>query len=115
MTAQQLSLMDAIHNDPTRGPADDAARIRAAILADGRAHGGHVSRNRVRRLLTNPSGSLDVYHKRVGPAYSSLRAEGLIEASRDPLQIEVSDDVTGGNAGKLSRMLFLTEKGWTAP
>lgn len=110
----QLSLLDAIHHDPAPSAHEDSQRIRDAILADGRAHGGHVSRNRVRKSLTNPSGHLDVYHKRIGPAYSALRAEGLIEASRDPLQIEVSDDVQGGNAGKLSRMLFLTEKGWRA-
>jgi hypothetical protein len=111
---QQLDLLDAIHRDPTPAATEDAERIRAAILADGKAHGGHISRNRVRAALTNPSGHLDVYHKRVGPAYSALHAEKLIEPSDDPLHIEVNDDHAGGNAGKIARGLRLTDKGWTA-
>jgi hypothetical protein len=112
--SEQLDLLDALHNDPSPGATDDAARIRAAIIADGKAHGGHVSRNRVRAALTNPSGHLDVWPYRIGPAYAALHAEKLIEPSADPLHIEVNDDRAGKNAGKIARGLRLTSLGWHA-
>lgn len=112
----QLDILDALAYDPAPLSADDAEKVRAAIIADGKAHGGHVSRNRVRLALTDESGVLRVFHKHIGPQYYALRSEGLIEYSDDPLHIEVNNDSSkrGRNGGKISRGLRLTDKGWAS-
>lgn len=108
--SDQLSILDLVANDVTH--ADDAARIRAAILADGRAHHGRIDSNRVREALRNDDelGELDVYHKVIGAIYSALRSKGYIVRNG---YID-STDKRGGNAGKPVPAWRLTESGWNA-
>ena len=116
MSAQQWStddhddLMSLIDSDPLH--RDDSARIKAAILADGKAHQGQVDPNRVRLALRNDSGELDVFHKNVGPAYSSLKAAGLI-AEGAPIRSEDTSK-RGRNAGRWIPTYTLTAAGWSA-
>lgn len=103
-------LMALIDSDPIH--ADDSARIKAAIIADGKAHGGHIDPNRVRAALRNASGELDVWHKSVGPAYSSLKAAGLISES---VAIRSEDhSKRGRNAGRWISSYVITAAGWQA-
>ena len=99
--------MDAIDSDPQPRNADQTERIKAAILADGRAHFGIVNPNRVRKVLRD----MPLFHKRIGPAYSSLRAAGLIAKRDEPIK---SDDHEGGNAGRWIACYELTDAGWSA-
>lgn len=116
MSAQQWStddhddLMALIDSDPIH--AGDSARIKAAILADGKWHGGTINPNRVRDSLRNVTGELDVWHKSVGPAYSSLKAAGLI-VEGPPIR---SQDTSkrGRNAGRWIATYELTAAGWKA-
>lgn len=93
--------------DEDRIHAADSTTIKAAILADGKANGGTINPNRVRKMLTNEHG-LTVWHKAVGPAYYALRSAGLIERAG----LAESDDKAGRNAGKPIRLYALTEAGW---
>lgn len=95
--------------DEDRIHADDSATVKAAVLTDGRANGGNVDPNRVRKMLTNQHG-LIVFHKTIGPAYHALRTAGLIV----PNGWVVSDDKAGRNAGKPARAYVLTAAGWSA-
>ena len=107
--AEQASLLDLIDSDPIH--SSDADRIKAAILADGRAHDGRIDQNRVRRALTNNGGGLDVYPRCVGPAYNALCRKQLIK----PLgYVDVNGDHAGRNAGKPAMAYELTEDGWSA-
>ena len=74
----------------------DGTRVRAAILADAAGNADRIDPGRVRAILTNQSGLLDVYGRAVGPAYTALRSAGLI---RHDGWI-TSTDRRGGNAGK---------------
>lgn len=104
-------LLQMLADHPSPVHQDDADRIRAAILADGRAHAGEVDPNRVRDALTNRSGELDVWHKAVGPQYAKLRALKLIEQRPNPI---LSTDRRGRNAGKWIHAYRLTAAGWHA-
>lgn len=103
-------LLDQLADHPSPIHFDDRDRIRAAILADGRAHSGIVNSNRVRDALTNDSGELDVFHKAVGPQYYALKHAGLI-VEGDPVR---STDRRGRNAGRWVATYRLTTAGWTA-
>ncbi len=102
-------LMSLLDNDPTH--ATDSARIRAAILADGKAHGGRVSANRVRRALTNSGGHLDVYPRCIGPAYHGMVRAGLL---RTLGYVDVNEDSAGRNQGKPAMAYQLTAEGWAS-
>lgn len=105
----QTSLLDLLDRDPIH--ATDADRIKAAIIADGKAHGGRVDQNRVRKVLTNSGGHLDVYPRCVGPAYHALYRKGLIS----PLgYIDENHDRAGRNFGKPAMGYELTDAGWAA-
>lgn len=86
-----LDLLDAVAENPQPLAQQHRDRIRAAIVADGRAHGGEVNPNRVRALLTNDAGHLTVNPRRLAAAYCS------------PLLVKVgevrSDDTRGRNVG----------------
>lgn len=100
-------LLDLLAAEETFGDRD---RIRAAILTDGRTHAGAIDSNRVREALTNPSGELDVWHKRIGPQYHALKAAGLI-VEGTPIR---STDRRGRNAHRWIATYRLTEDGWSA-
>lgn len=103
-------LLDLLAAHPAVVHMDDRDRVRAAIIADGKAHDGTVNSNRVRDALTNPSGELDVWHKSVGPQYSALKSAGLIEEA-PPIR---SKDQRGRNAGRWIPTYKLTEAGWSS-
>lgn len=104
-------LLDLLAADQTPIAQDDAKRIRAAILADGRAHDGRVDCNRVRSRLTNNGGHLDVAPRRVGPQYHGMVRSGLL---RTLGYLDVNHDVAGRNAGRPAMAYELTEAGWSA-
>lgn len=101
--------MRDLDGDPQPAQADATARIKAAILAHGKANGGVINPNLIRRTLRE----ITPRHKRIGPAYSSLRAAGLIAKNPREQQVQ-SDDTEGGNAGRWIDTYRLTEKGWQA-
>lgn len=103
------SKMDTIDSDPHPYNADATERIKAAILAHGKDHGGFINPNEIRKHLRD----LTPMHKRIGPAYSSLRAAGLIAKNKREEQVQ-SNDHEGGNAGRWIDTYRLTEKGWAA-
>lgn len=102
-------LLQLIDTDPLH--KRDGDRIRATILADGRANDGRISANRVREALTNDGGHLDVYPRCIGPAYNGLVRSGLI---RTLGYIDVNRDQAGRNYGKPAMAYALTEAGWSA-
>lgn len=90
MTATQLAL---VAPDPTDPHAEARRAVRDAIAVTATLHGGRVSANAVRLRLTG----YDVPPRIVGQVYRELRREGrLVEVGA-----ERSNDVKGGNAGKL--------------
>lgn len=99
-----LDLLDAVAENPQPVAQQHRDRIRAAITADGRAHGGEVNPNRVRAALSNHHG-LTVPPRMLSATYGVMRAEGLIERHG---WIE-NDDTKGGNAGKFVHRWWLTE------
>ena len=106
MTGDFGDLLALIDADPQPRNADQSALIKAAILRDGRDHGGHVNPNRVREALRDEP----LFHKRVGPAYYALKAAGLIEEA-EPVR---STDTKGRNAGRWIATYRLTDAGWAA-
>lgn len=103
-------LLDLMAEHPSPVHFDDRDRIRAAILADGKTHAGQIDSNRVREVLTNDSGELDVWHKAVGPQYHALKSADLI-VEGDPIR---STDTRGRNAGRWVPTYRLTAAGWSA-
>jgi hypothetical protein len=91
VTVTQLALVTATPEDIH---ADARRRIRDTIRDVARAHGGIVSPNCVRRALV-PFG--DMPRGVVGQVYRDLRRQGVLV----PVGTERSDDVKGGNAGRL--------------
>ena len=104
---QHHDLMALIDSDPQPRNQDATERIKAAILEHGKANGGRINPNAIRRHLRD----LTPLHKRIGPAYSSLRAAGLIAKDKTPI---TSDDHEGGNAGRWIASYTLTDAGWAA-
>ena len=109
MSTDQGDLLELIDADPIH--ANDADRIRAAIIADGKAHAGRVDCNRVRLSLTNSGGHLDVYPRTVGPTYNGMVRRGLL---RTLGYIDTNGDEAGRNKGKPAMAYELTEAGWAA-
>ena len=105
----QLDLLALLDGDPIH--ADDRTRIQAAIIADGKAHGGRVDANRVRRALTNNGGHLDVYPRTIGPTYSGMVRRGLLKTLG---YIDTNGDEAGRNKGKPAMAYELTAAGWSA-
>lgn len=99
-----LDLLEAVAENPQPLAQAQRDRIRAAIVADGRAHGGEVSPNRVRAALSNRHG-LTVHPRMLSAAYGVLRAEGVLERHG---WLE-NDDTKGGNAGKFVGRWWLTD------
>lgn len=99
-----LDLLDAVAENPQPLAQQHRDRIRAAIVADGRSHGGEVNPNRVRAALSNRHG-LTVPPRMLSATYSVMCSEGLLERHG---WIE-SDDTAGGNAGKRLGRYWLTE------
>ena len=93
------SLLDLIAADWTPFAEDDRNIIANAIRDDARAHGGHVSQNRVRPVIAGR-----VFHKRVGPTYRALCLAGHLRADG----WEVSSDEAGRNSGKPCRTYVWT-------
>lgn len=104
MSTEQLDLLRSVADNPQPVAQQQRDRIRAAILADGRAHGGEVNPNRVRAALSNRHG-LTVHHAMLSAHYGVMRAEGLIERHG---WIE-NDDARSGNRGKFVHRWWLTE------
>jgi hypothetical protein len=94
MTAQ-LAL--DIHTEGIDRQEQARQLIEDAIRTTAVLHGGRVTQNAVRTRLTGLPRDL---HHLVGQVYRSLRLSGHL--SYDGLT-EVSDDVAGGNAGKIHR------------
>lgn len=109
MTDTQGDLLALLDADPTH--ADDRARIQAAIIADGKAHGGRVDANRVRRALTGNGGHLDVYPRTIGPTYNGMVRRGLLKTLG---YIDTNEDEAGRNKGRPAMAYELTEAGWSA-
>lgn len=84
-------------DQPTVDP-DEAHRatIKAAIRAAALANRGSISPNSVRAILSD----YDIPGHLVGQVYRTMRLDG--EIAYDGLT-EISDDVAGGNAGKIHR------------
>lgn len=99
-------LLALIDSDPQPRNQDQSEVIKAAILRDGRDHGGNVNPNRVREGLRD----VTLFHKRIGPAYYSLKAAGLIEEAA-PIR---STDTKGRNAGRWIASYRLTAAGWAS-
>lgn len=99
-----LDLLDAVAENPQPLAQQHRDRIRAAITADGRAHGGEVSPNRVRAALSNHNG-LTIPPRMLSATYGVMRSEGLLERHG---WIE-NDDVRSGNRGKFVHRWWLTE------
>jgi hypothetical protein len=85
--------------DPTDPHAEARAHVVSAIAAAAEMHGGRVTQNAVRTILAAVP-EWDVPPHIVGATYRSLRLRGVL--AYDGLT-EVSDDVAGGNAGKIHR------------
>ena len=90
MSTQLAFGLDAPQLDPLAG---HRATIRHAIETAAILHGGRVSPNDVRTRLVG----LDVPPRLVGQVYAALRREGHLV----PYGTERSDDVRGGNGGRL--------------
>lgn len=88
------SILDLIAADWTPFAEEDRNTIARAIRDDAEAHDGHVSANRVRRVIGGK-----VHPRRVGPVYRALCLQGVIA----PEGWEVSDDLAGRNSGKPCR------------
>jgi hypothetical protein len=99
-------LLALIDSDPQPRNQDQSAVIKAAILRDGRDHGGNVNPNRVREGLRD----VTLFHRRIGAAYYALKAAGLIERG----ELITSDDRRGRNSGRPIWSYRLTEAGWLA-
>lgn len=105
--SEQLSIDEiaaTVHNHPMHD--EERARIREAILRDGREHDGWVDSNRVREALSNADG-LTVFPKLLAATYNVLRAEGLLVRPKfgpddpfDPQWWVRSRDTRGRNVGK---------------
>ena len=105
MTADtQLAFpVDAAPADPH---ADARRRVVEAIALDAELHGGIVSPNRVRaHLAAMPE--WEVPPPVVGQTYRALRLAGHLAYAGT----EISDDVRGGNAGKIHRTYAWVPRG----
>ncbi len=97
MTAEAPDLLDLLHDDPSPLNVDHVTAITAAILVVGETTpGGRISPNEVRALLRRTHGFLPA-PQRIGPTYRALVKAGQI--TRDGW--EISDDVEGGNRGRM--------------
>jgi hypothetical protein len=95
MTTQLAFRVDTPRADP-----DDVHRrhVTEAIALTAEMHHGHVSPNRVRAILaTIPEWKIPPHV--IGQTYRALRLAGHLAYC----STEVSDDVRGGNAGKIHR------------
>jgi hypothetical protein len=101
MTADQLDLLTAVAENPTPIAEGYRNRIRAAIVADAREHGGEVNPNRVRARLLHPaSGRLDVDPRILSATYAALRAQGVLVHDG----WTTNGDTAGRNGGKPLRL-----------
>ena len=92
---QTGSLLDLIEADWTPFAEDDRNTIARAIRDDALAHDGHVSQNRVRRVIGGR-----VFHKRVGPVYRALCLRG--DLLPDGWEVTEATEL-GRNGGKPAR------------
>ena len=93
MRADQLDLL-SVANHPRKDAERD--RIDAAILYDGRTHGGSIDQGRIRTALSNRHG-LGVDPRLLSARYSVLARAGLIRRTG----WHPNTDTAGGNAGKM--------------
>lgn len=97
----QLDLLTAVADDPTPIAEGYRRRIRAAIKADAREHGGEVNPNRVRARLLHPaSGRLDVDPRILAAQFGALSAQKVLAHAG----WTTNDDRHGRNAGKPLRL-----------
>lgn len=98
-------IIPTVASHPTRD--NERNRIDAAIIADGEAHAGWISANRVREHFTNEHG-LTVHSRLLSTRYRVLRATGVIEHPDDWENYAEwrtrSTDVRGRNAGRVMPM-----------
>jgi hypothetical protein len=94
-----LDLLEAVAENPQPIAQQHRDRIRAAITADGRAHGGEVNPNRVRATLSNHLG-LQVQPQQLSATYSALSSQGVLVFDH----WGTNDDTRGKNAGKPQRV-----------
>lgn len=93
----QMDLLDAITTDPTHD--EDAARVRAAIVAEAGAHDGLIDPNRVRERLTF-HGAITVNPQVLSSTYSTLARSRVIVAAGYTRNL----DRRGKNYGKPARL-----------
>lgn len=91
------AVLALLHGDPLH--ERERHRIAAAILADGQDHGGEVDADRVRTALTGPHG-LTVFPRLLSSSYAGLARAGVLAHTG----WKVSEDRTGGNAGRPARV-----------
>jgi hypothetical protein len=103
----QLDLL-AIAENPHPLADEARARIRAAIIAEARQHGGRVDPNRVRARLSNANG-LEVPPRMLSATYSAMAGRGELSSLG---YIGVNDDQAGGNAGKPQRVWLAAPSLW---
>lgn len=103
-TDTQLAFpVDATHTDPH---ADARRHVIEAIALCAETHGGIVSPNAVRAILASMP-EWDVAPHVVGQTYRALRLAGHLAYAGT----EISDDVKGGNAGKIHRTYRWVRRG----
>ena len=104
MTAAQLAFpVDATPDDPH---ADARRHVAAAIALCAEVHDGIVSPNAVRAYLAAMPEWVIPSHV-VGQTYRALRLAGHLAYAGT----EISDDVRGGNAGKIHRTYAWVPRG----
>ena len=101
MTVQQLALR--VDQTPAERHADARRHVVTAICLVAERNGGTVSPNVVRRYLATVP-EWQIPPSVVGATYRSLRRSGHLT----PAGHEVSDDVSGGNSGKLHNVYVWT-------
>lgn len=103
----QLDLL-AVAENPHPLADEARARIRAAIVAEAREHGGRVDPNRVRARLSDENG-LQVPPRMLSATYSAMASRGELSSLGF---IGVNDDHAGGNAGKPQRLWLAAPSLW---
>lgn len=103
-----IAILRMVNGDPIH--ARDRTRLIGAIVADARAHSGHVSSNRVRRRLTDKHGELVVYPRMMGALYGALIHHKVLVVDG----WETNNDKRGHNTGKPCRTYVLASSYWAS-
>lgn len=91
-------LLDLIGNDKFAISTDTDYDL----FVDAIKHAARTSHGTVRQNIVRPIIAGKVFHKRVGPFYRRAICEGLL--AYDGQSFEISEDHSGGNAGRPTRV-----------